>query len=211
MARVKSIEEQLNALAKNKKLGGAALIPDTKLEYLLLQETRRLKALLAKYIRAYYAHRDPQVYERSDKSLDETLVVKYSRQEKAAYIYFGKTHFDEPWGESVVKGAFQSYGFKPILIDSGWHVNPSARHANVPYFGHYEGYHFIQKAIDEFNKTNKYGLYVYVNAAEVDPYPEMHPEGKDGKNRHDYDSRKYVLSAGAKDLYDHMGIFPGRR
>lgn len=194
MARVKSIEEQIKALSEDKNLGRSALIPEAKLESLLLSETRRLKELLAKYIRAYYASYTPVVPGHRDGDLAELLTVKYSREDKSAYIYFGKTNNDEPWKEGVVRRDFRP-GFVPVLIDTGWRVKPSAKHANVYRFGYYEGYHFIEKAIEEFNRTNKYGLYVRVNAARRSP----------NANFMDYDTSRYVLSSEARDAYDRMG------
>lgn len=56
-------------------------------------------------------------------------------------------------------GDHESY--VPLLINSGWYSKKlEDRIGYVPRFTRYEGYHFVEKAVKMFNKTNPYGVYI---------------------------------------------------
>lgn len=193
MARVKSLEQQVQEIIRDRNLGKSAKLDGKRLDDILILEANRLKELLAKYIRAYYDSYTPK-----SRGLKTSRFVKYHMaralrvdanvKDRSISIWFD----DSVWGPSVIDEEKWGWGFEPILIDTGWRVNPSAPHANIYRFGYFEGFHFIRKAIEEFEKTNKYGLYVSVKAA-------TKVDSEFGE--------KYKLSSIAKDTYDRMGIY----
>lgn len=193
MARLKSLEQQVQEMLNDKNLGKSARLDGKKLDDILILEANRLKDLLAKYIRAYYASYTPKNRSLKTSRFEKDHMVKALRvdanvKDRSISIWFD----DSVWGPSVIDEEKWGWGFEPVLIDTGWRVNPKASHANIYRFGYYEGFHFIRKAIEEFERTNKYGLYVSVEAAET-------VEGEF--------SDKYKLSSIAKDTYDRMGIY----
>lgn len=191
MARVKSIEEQLAEMLRPENLSKTGKIDGVPIEQILVKEANRLKEILAKYIRSYYdSYPEPNVYIRwSQYSMVKALRVETSASDNKIAIYFDE---DMVWGESVIDPWKWGYGFEPILMDTGWRVNPSAPHANIYRFGYYEGYHFIDKAVREFKQTNKYGLLVEVK---VDP----------GANAEF--GKKFRLTSIARNTYDKIGIW----
>ncbi|MBO5970231.1 MAG: hypothetical protein J6S14_17260 [Clostridia bacterium] len=199
MARVKSIEEQIRQIAKDKNLGKSATLEGKELNAILISEANRLKDILAKHIRAYYDSYDPVVYQRRSRyNMADALEVDASVKDKTISISFDE---DMVWNDSVKhpsrKHKIRSdvnwgWGFEPILIDTGWRVKRPYARTPIHRFDYYEGYNFIQKAIAEFNSTNRHGLYVYVR---VDP-----------KANAEF-SEKFELSQKAQDVYDRMRNF----
>lgn len=187
MAAIRSLEDQIgDIIAKN--YGSIVRSSGTTIDSKILkQEAERLKELIAKYIRLYYESYSPRKYVRYNPyNMAQRLRVKPMREEKGFIICFDE---DFVWGESVVSPGTM-YGFEPILIDTGWQVNPKVTFSNVYRFGYYEGYHFIEKAIQEFNKDNPYGIGVKI-------------EINTGANAEFGGSFK--VSRRIRDYYDSMG------
>ncbi len=145
----------MNELAK--AVGASQDIPEMAgARNLLRKEANRLLKLLQKYIDEYYASYQPKVYER-------TYFFKYSlRYEDVQQI--GNTlsiviFFDEGFSthESILGG---KDGFVPILLNDGYRtrLQPPRYH-----FTHYEGFHFVEKAIEEYNRVNPLGVRITVD------------------------------------------------
>lgn len=191
-ATVKSIEEQIQELVRE-KLGATGGSASKKVTAEILQaEAERLKSILAKHIRAYYDSREPVKYVRhTPYNLAEALRVRV-RDDNTMGIYFDEDGKNCVWGESVVghKGPHDFlWGFQPILIDAGWQVNKKASFANVHYFGYYEGYHFIEKAIKEFKQNNPYGIAISI---------EINAKSHRGYSDH------FKVKRAVQDMYDAM-------
>jgi len=206
MARVKSIEEQLAEMLRPENLSKSGKINGKSVDQILVSEAARLKEILAKHIRAYYDSYSPKVYIRHEKyGMVKHLLMDVVPKNGSIAIYFDENHV---WGPSVIDEEKYGWGFEPILIDNGWRVKSSAPHANIHRFGYYEGYHFIEKAIREFERTNTYGLKVGV---QVDPnalkgssaYKDFaYKENSDGTWR-----RTFNMSKSSKDVYSSMGVW----
>lgn len=64
-------------------------------------------------------------------------------------------------------GDHESY--VPLLINSGWHSKKLEETIGIiPRFTRYEGFHFVEKAVDMFNRTNPYGVYISPNDIEAE-------------------------------------------
>jgi hypothetical protein len=58
--------------------------------------------------------------------------------------------------------------YVPLLINNGWHSKKlEDRIGEVPRFTRYEGYHFLERAVQMFNRTNPYGVYISPNDIEA--------------------------------------------
>lgn len=141
----------------SKAVGASKDVPEmAEARNLLRREANRLLKLLQKYIDEYYASYQPVVYER-------TYFFKHSlRYEDVKMV--GDTmsvviFFDEDFSthESILGG---KDGFVPILLNDGYRTKlqpPRYR------FTHYDGFHFVEKAIEEYNATNSLGIRITVN------------------------------------------------
>lgn len=180
MPPVKSIEDQIAEMLKSS-------ISDNDIEAILKSEAARLKGLIEKYINEYYASYDPVKYNRTD-SLRNGVRVNTEVKNRSIDIYFDD---DTVWGPSVKNPRDgEPWGFTPILIDAGWSIKtqkPIRKHM----FDYYEGYHFLQSALDEFQKNNPYDLHV-----EVIVTPHASSEFSSG----------FRLRSDHRDMYDNMGF-----
>ena len=126
------------------------------LRAVLLDEAEKLKKLIQKYIDAYYSSYSPSLYTRT-YDFQNSLRIETVKQEGtmlSVKIYFDPTLATHP----SVFG--QEDGFVPILINDGWQWKNGK---TEPYrFARYEGYQFVEKAIDEYNKNNDYGFTIRV-------------------------------------------------
>ena len=132
----------------------------------LASEGRRFKEILQKWVDAYYdsykpvtgvGGRDSYKYEhgndweRTGALLNSITIttMKLSGNKLSLDIYFDEnvaTHNSIFGGEPA---------YVPVLIDEGWEWqnNPHIKHLSE-----YEGFHFVDKAIAEYNKNNPYGI-----------------------------------------------------
>lgn len=187
---LRSIEDQISdILGKNdfkQHSNGTYAIDQATLQ----KEAERLKGLLEKHIRAYYDSYSPKKYVRYDPPyMAKSLEMRVNKNGDIA-ISFGGENEDLLWGDSVVDPRDGGNGFQPILIDTGWQVGSKVPFANKYRFGHYEGWHFIEKAIKEFNANNPNGITVRVNI-------NTHANYKAGN--------KFKIKRSVRDYYDRMG------
>ena len=139
---------------KSKDGKSSAIISDE----VLITEADRLRRCIQKYIdefykQPYYTGR-PQLREyRLQKALKVNADVKYDGNKKYIGLYFDDS---KSWGESVVTGELT--GYKPYLINFGWQVIKNVWFKNIYRFGYYEGFHFIEKGIEEWKSDLKYHI-----------------------------------------------------
>lgn len=125
-------------------------------EKILLQKLHnagiQLERLIQDEIDKYYDSYDPVQYERTYRfksSLRMSNPIKTGTNEWSIEIYFDKDLADH-------EGAYV-----PTLINEGWDYR-NKTDKDIYRFTHYEGYNFINKAVERFNKMNKYGFQVKV-------------------------------------------------
>lgn len=180
MPPVKSIEDQIAEMLKSS-------ISDDDVDAILKSEAARLKGLIEKYINEYYASYEPVVYKRTN-DLRNGVRVDTEVKNRSIDIYFDD---ETVWGPSVKHPKTQEpYGFTPILIDAGWSIK-TQKPIRKRMFDFYEGYHFLQSALDEFEKNNPYDLHV-----EVIVTPRASSEF----------SSNFRLRSDQRDMYDNMGF-----
>ena len=162
-------------------------IADENIDAILKSEAARLKGLIEEYIERYYASYDPVVYRPRTNSLRNGVRVDTEVKNRSIDIYFDD---DTVWGPSVKGKSEEPYGFTPILIDAGWSIK-TQKPIRKRMFDYYEGYHFLQSALDEFEKNNPYDLHV-----EVIVTPHASSEF----------SSNFRLRSDQRDMYDNMGF-----
>lgn len=149
---LKDLEKVLSkAQPKNIKLSNGQ-----NLYQLLEEEGKRLYKLVKKYIDKYYSSYHPNVYERTYRFKQSLRIspVKLENNSLAVEVYFDDAYAYHP---SVLGG---KDGYVPLLINDGWRWKDISK---APYrFSHYEGFNFVERAIEEYNKTNPHGLKIKV-------------------------------------------------
>lgn len=126
------------------------------LEQVLHKEGIRLMECIQQELDNYYSSYSPKEYRRTEMLKNSLRIepVKHEGKSISVRIYFDDilaTH------NSVMGG---KPGFTPLLINDGW----SWRNPNkgAYRFSHYEGYNFVEKGIEKYNKNNVYGFKITV-------------------------------------------------
>lgn len=122
------------------------------------------KCIYSEMIKSYdYIGKDkkPKVYKRTN-GLRDSLKFRIENDGNSikAVVYF----------DDDLVYSYSGYGTKDIpnnpdirvhkakLMDEGYAVNPYVWFWDIPAFGYRAGLHFIEKGIDNFNDTNKWGI-----------------------------------------------------
>lgn len=112
------------------------------------------------YIREYYLSYTPGTYQRTYDFRDSLYAEDFIH----AKVNGNRIELSVSFRPSMAyhKNLFGDHNsFVPLLINSGWHSQKlEDRIGVVPRFTRYEGYHFVEKAVEMFNRTNPYGVYI---------------------------------------------------
>ena len=168
MPSFKNMDEVKKYVEKN--AGTIKLTNGKTIGQILLNESKRLKDLIAKHIGIHYASRSPARYARTQGLLSSLRIedMRQNGNELSVRVYFDEAMATRP---SVIKGG--EPGFTPILIDQGWEVKKDVWFKDIYMFGHFEGAGFIKAAVNEYNAQNPYGFRIQV---EYTPYSELNFE-----------------------------------
>lgn len=137
----------------------------TNLTYrqVLQNEARRFKNILQQKIEDYFASYSPVVYERGKHggnlrdSLSVDDVCRISTNGTKLIMSVDIT--DNAIHNSILDGS-EANAF--WLLNDGWTVKKDVWFKDVYRFGYYEGAHFVEDAVEEFERTSKYGIKVEV-------------------------------------------------
>lgn len=137
----------------------------TNLTYrqVLQNEARRLKDLIEEYIKDYYSSYSPKIYKRGQfggdllNSLTVDDVCTISSDGKRMNITI--TINDNAIHNSILDGS-EANAF--WLLNDERKVKKNVWFKDVYRFGYYEGAHFVEDAVEEFERTSKYGIKVEV-------------------------------------------------
>lgn len=139
-----------------------------------------LKRLIEKYMHDYFVTHRSAEYKRThnlEKSVDISDIVMVEPTSTGVnfciYVYFNEKALHRSgfgvWGDKSKKyGKYQegSYGFDDdvmntaIAVNRGYSVQSPVWFKDIPKFGQREGAKFVEKAIDDFNNQNKYGIFI---------------------------------------------------
>lgn len=135
----------------------------TNLTYrqILQKESNRLKNLIQKNIEDYYNSYPPVLYKRGNHggnlhntlSIDDACDISVNGMTITIKVNDNAIH-------DSINGDHDSNAF--WLMNDGWSVKEDVWFKDIEHFGYFEGAHFVENAIEEFNKTNRYGIKVEV-------------------------------------------------
>lgn len=110
-----------------------------------------LYKIMHRQLESYYSSYTPIVYHRTYNLLNSLRIspIKQTGKSLSISVYFDGDSATHP---SLFGG---EDGFVPILLNEGWQWKNDI---GVYHLSNYEGFHFIENSIDEFNKINKWGF-----------------------------------------------------
>ena len=139
--------------------------PGTNLSYeqILKKELYRFKDILQKHIDDYYDSYKPVVYDRGNHggnlrqalTVDDICELSSKNRMITCRILINEKAIHNSILDDSEANAFW-------LINDGWRVKKNVWFKDVYRFGHYEGAHFVENAIEEFEKSSKYGIKIKV-------------------------------------------------
>lgn len=142
-----------NFMVKNVKFSNGVTY-----EQALKSELKRFWGILENNFQIAYYSYYPKVYKRTGRILNSFLPrdeIKIDMIGNKLQVELVIT--DNTWHDSMFDGwssantiLLYNYGYK---VNSGWHKD-------IEYFGYREGTYFIEKSIEEFESTSKYGVKV---------------------------------------------------
>lgn len=143
---------------------------------ILKEQADYLKELIIKHLKDYRFGLTPKMYRRTsslEDSVEVSGTIRYVNGQLSAYVYFNeKALHRSGYGIWAVKDGREKYdddiqnfsSKKSVntayLIDRGYSVKKPVWFRDYENFGQREGAFFVEKAIAEFNKTNKYGIVI---------------------------------------------------
>lgn len=145
------LKTQLANIAKQYSNGSGTLANGKDVKRVLQEEGQRLYNIIQKHIDKYYASYSPVEYERT-YMFKESLRVDPVQMENGQWSI--KVYFDDILAthDSIIGG---DSGNVPILLNYGWQTTMSPPRYR---FTAYEGSNFLSDAIEEYSKSNPYGI-----------------------------------------------------
>lgn len=138
---------------------------NTNLTYrqILEKETMRLKNILQDKIENYYNFYSPTVYQRGQHggnlhnalSVDNICNISADGTKLTMNIIINENAIHNSILDNSEANSFW-------LLNDGWNVKKNVWFKDVYRFGYYEGVHFVEDAVEEFEKTSKYGIKVEI-------------------------------------------------
>lgn len=163
---------------KGETINGSA-VGEKAIKNQLKQAALYLAELIRDKLNEYYVSHPNARYRRTGRLMssivtDNTVSVEITPTGNTFYTY---VHFNENalhrsgygvWPETKGKGIYNesSHSFEDnvmntaLAVNYGYSVKSPVWFKDIPKFGQREGAYFVEKAIDEFNKTNKFGIFI---------------------------------------------------
>ena len=150
-----SIEEQLKRIVINKaKMSNGKTVRQN-----LIEAVDYLYDCIQYYIESMYQEYDPIKYHRRPhgENLRSSL---YAEDFIQARIKDNRIELSLKFSNNVWAWNFNGDHTSPvnILMNNGWEWHNNAK--PVERFTYYDGYHFIEKGIELFNRNNKWGVVI---------------------------------------------------
>ena len=123
-------------------------------------EAKRFLKILQDEIDEWYHSYSPSIYERSYDMKFSIYAEDYvdidtsGTQLTVKLKYTDEAMHKSLWGDGEVNTL--------LLMNNGYQVN-SGWHKDIPYFGYREGGHFLEKAVERFNKDNAFGIEINID------------------------------------------------
>ena len=156
-----SIKTQLARIMAGKTRMGNGLTIRQNLE----KAVDNLYDCVDNFIQEYYLSYTPRMYQRTYDFQDSLYAEDFIH----ARVNGNRIELSVSFRPSMAyhKNLFGDHmSYVPLLINSGWHskkLEDRIGGKEIPRFTRYEGYHFLEKAVQMFNRTNPYGVYISPN------------------------------------------------
>jgi hypothetical protein len=153
----KDLEKYLRS--QMKKGGTSGFVDQAKMRNILNSEAIRFFNILYNEMQKVYDY-TPVYPEHRSGQFGESLrmgTVEINGNNLSIPIWFDETTSTH---DSIMKSG--EPGYVPILLNYGHRWKSNSGHAYR--FSFFEGYSFVENAITEFNKNNKYGLIIEIKA-----------------------------------------------
>jgi hypothetical protein len=149
----------LSELSKhlNTSNGQQAVFGQKDVRKALREAASLLEKIMHDKLQEYYNSYSPVIYERTYNLLNSLRIspIEQSGNMLMISVYFDRDSATHP---SIFGG---EEGYVANLINEGWKWNHDI---GINHLSHYEGFHFIEKSIDEFNSRNKWGFVISKNS-----------------------------------------------
>ncbi len=116
----------------------------------LKREAEKLKKCAKKVWRQYLDSYTPKGYVRTGKAEKSIKVGKLKKIDANTYIIEVTFQNNLVYHDSVIRKS-EPKGHAVMLISDGWEVK-KGKHKNIPRFGHYKGFKYLEKVEEEYNK-----------------------------------------------------------
>ena len=128
------------------------------MEQILRQEAERLRQCIQDRIDEIYDIYQPRVYQRtyafqSSLYVDDVVRIDTIGKKLTIRLLFNDNAYHPSlWGGDK--------GYLPSLLNDGW----SWKNSNIDIyrFSNFDGYHFLENAVDDYNQDNPYGIKVNI-------------------------------------------------
>ena len=117
------------------------------------------------FIQEYYLSYTPKIYQRTYDFQDSLYADDFIH----ARVNGNRIELSVSFRPSMAyhKNLFGDHmSYVPLLINNGWHskkLEDRMGGKEIPHFTRYDGYHFLERAVQMFNRTNPYGVYISPN------------------------------------------------
>jgi hypothetical protein len=102
----------------------------------------------------------PTVYERTGDTMKSIVVIQKPKIEKNYIV--ASIGFDDTYAlHDSVMGKHQPKGYTPFLLEFGWDISDKTGKTRAMFDVH-PGYQYIKKAVERYNKGNRYGITISV-------------------------------------------------
>ena len=148
-----------NALANylNSPTGQAAVMSSEAGQILLRRQVKRLKECIIKQVNEYYSSYSPTMYDRkyglqSSLEIESDIEVTLTGMTINVGFSGGDAYSPSLYGDGDA--------YTPSLINYGWQVKKDVWFKDIYHFGYYEGFHFLEKGIADWQSGNTEGVRV---------------------------------------------------
>lgn len=158
-----SIERQLARIVSGKTKSSNGLTIRQNLE----RAVDYLYDCVDNFIQEYYLSYTPKIYQRTYDFQDSLYAEDFIH----ARVNGNRIELSVSFRPSMAyhRNLYDDHdSYVPLLINSGWKAEKlENKFGVIPRFTRYEGFHFVEKAVSMFNRTNPYGVYISLDDIEA--------------------------------------------
>lgn len=130
------------------------------IEQQMKYEAKRFMKILQEEIDIWYRSYSPSIYQRTYAMRDSIYAEDYveidssGTQLTVKIKYTDEAMHDSLWGDGKINTL--------LLMNNGYQVQ-SGWHKNIENFGYREGGHFLERAVERFNRDNSFGIEINID------------------------------------------------